>query len=197
MLAYWGDGDPVAANIVAVPIIQQGLAEIAKVLIGGEGWTIQDSLEEVEHGAARWLLDANRAPDDERVLELKHTGLRSYVGDCEGCYDEEETFTLHDDRGDGIIRFMAGKCGHVVRYTCSPIATCLFIDLDFLGRTRDSCCGKGDVGLRPCHCTLPPTFHLLQKHSRTTRPASNHIRKVPPSLSIPPTSQRRKPSWPS
>lgn len=115
MLAYWGDNDPRAANIVAVPIIQQGLAEMAKTLVGGEAWVIRDSLEAVEESALRWVLDIERGLSGERVQELKYVGLQSYLAECEGCDSREETFTLQPDREDGMIRFMS-KCGQLVSF---------------------------------------------------------------------------------
>lgn len=118
MLAYWGDEDPVEANIVAVPIIQQGLAEIAKELVGGQGWVIRDSLDAVERGAARWLLDAERKTRGESLQELNHLGLRSYLAECDTCGESEETYVLQPDKGDGIIRFKTKNCGGIVSYFC-------------------------------------------------------------------------------
>jgi hypothetical protein len=39
------DKKSIAADILVLPIIQESLAEIAKVLVGGEGWVIWDSVE--------------------------------------------------------------------------------------------------------------------------------------------------------
>jgi hypothetical protein len=122
MLAYWGDEDPVAANIIAVPIIQEGLAEIAKVLVGGKGWVVRDSLQVVESSAARWMLDVDQRSDDERLQELNHIGLRSYLGECEGCGNREEIFNLQSDREDETICFVGEECGQVVSHICSLIA---------------------------------------------------------------------------
>ncbi|KAF1955288.1 hypothetical protein CC80DRAFT_493209 [Byssothecium circinans] len=112
MICYYGDADPIPANIIAVPDIQKGLAESAKELIGNEGWIIRDAVKEVENGADRWVLKAERTSGEEKVLDLKHMGFRSYLADCDGCGKREEKFTLQDDDTGDIIKFVGG-CGYV------------------------------------------------------------------------------------
>lgn len=113
MLAYWGDADPIPANIIAVPIIQEALAEAAKHLVGNEGWIIRDEVEEFKSKADEWLLKAERRQREERVCEIEHLGLRSFLAECYQCRKREDKFSLEEEGKDGIFRFVA-DCGKVV-----------------------------------------------------------------------------------
>jgi hypothetical protein len=63
MERYWGDADPVAANVLAAPVIEESLAETAKELVGGKGWAVRDCLEDEDGtlaltwGPFSWILD--------------------------------------------------------------------------------------------------------------------------------------------
>ncbi|KAJ4287748.1 hypothetical protein N0V90_012452 [Kalmusia sp. IMI 367209] len=102
MLPRYGDADPVPANIVVVPMIQYGLVEIAKYLVGGEGWTICDGVEDLH-----WVLEVKRRPVHERTQKVEHLGLKKYLAECDNCHEKEEIFVLQPDEGDDMYRFVA------------------------------------------------------------------------------------------
>ena len=129
MSYHHGDKHPLAANILGVPIIQEGFAEIAQELVGGEGWVVQDHIEVVKSGVECWLLNANKKPGGEKVQQLNHIGLRSFRGQCKGCDSMEETFNLQPARKDGSVRFACYRCGNAVSPIYSAFDTFLYADI--------------------------------------------------------------------
>ena len=113
MERYWGDGDPVPANVLAVPIIEEGLAKIAKELVGGEGWAVGDSLTDEGQWGTRWVLNVERRSQAEKTGNLEHVGLHSYLAPCGECNTREEKFRRELD-ADGMVRFVGESCGAVV-----------------------------------------------------------------------------------
>jgi hypothetical protein len=115
MERYWGDGDPVAANVLAVPVIEESLAETAKELVGGEGWSVRDFLEDEDGLAAVWVLDVERKDEAEKTGSLEHVGLHSYVAPCSECSTRQEKFRRQPQE-HGNIRFVGEGCGAVVSH---------------------------------------------------------------------------------
>lgn len=113
MKRYWGDRDPVSANVLAVPIIEQDLARTAKELVGGEGWALEDRIEDQNETASGWVLNVERKGSEERVECLKHIGLHDYLAPCDGCNRRTERFHL-EPAGDGVVKFVGEECGKVV-----------------------------------------------------------------------------------
>ena len=134
MERYWGDSDPVAANVLAVPAIEECLAETAKELVDGEGWVIADSLEKGSSRASVWVLDVQRKGKDERTESLEHIGLHDYLAPCDECNEREEKF--HRERSDdGMVKFVGEDCGRVVS-TGQPEED--YSVANFSGRIRDA-----------------------------------------------------------
>lgn len=113
MNRYGRDRDPVSANIIAVPIIEQGLAKTAKELVGGEGWVLEDRIEAQSETASEWVLKAQRKRREERVERLKHTGLHDYLAPCNGCNRRTDRF-YGEPAEDGMVKFVGQECGQVV-----------------------------------------------------------------------------------
>lgn len=113
MERYWGDSDPVAANVLAVPVIEESLAETAKELVGGEGWALRDSLPDENGFAAVWMLIVERRGKTERTGALEHVGLHGYLAPCEECSQREERF-WREPGEEGMVRFVGKDCGAVV-----------------------------------------------------------------------------------
>jgi hypothetical protein len=99
-------------------------------------------------GEKRWLLDVKKRPIGERVQELTHIGLRSYLGKCDDCFGID-LFTLKPDREDGIIRFVGKDCGRVVGPICSSVLASLFTDTDLLDRNSEPRGWRRDIRPRP------------------------------------------------
>jgi hypothetical protein len=110
MERYWGDSDPVPANFLAVPIIEESLAKTAKELVGGEGWAVRDSLTDESWSATMWVLDVERKGHAEKTENLEHVGLHSYLAPCDECNMREEKFQRKPDE-DGVVRFVGEVCG--------------------------------------------------------------------------------------
>lgn len=113
MSRYRGDRDPVSANVLAVPIIEQGLAVTAKQLVGGEGWDLEDRIEAQSETASEWVLNVQRKGREERVERLKHIGLHDYLAPCNRCNRRTERFHL-ELAEDGAVKFVGEECGKVV-----------------------------------------------------------------------------------
>jgi hypothetical protein len=113
MERYWGDCDPVAANVLAVPIIEESLAETAKELVGGENWAVRDCLEDEDRLAAVWVLNVERKERAEKTGRLEQVGLHSYLAPCDACSTRQEKFRrqLEEHRK---FRFIGEECGAVV-----------------------------------------------------------------------------------
>ncbi|KAF2445510.1 hypothetical protein P171DRAFT_520288 [Karstenula rhodostoma CBS 690.94] len=115
MERYWGDEDPVAANVLAVPIIEESLAKTAKELVGGKGWALRDSLVDESLSATVWVLDVERKGKAEKTGKLEHVGLHSYLAPCDKCRQREEKFR-REPAEDGMVRFVGEDCGAVVEF---------------------------------------------------------------------------------
>ncbi|KAL5389288.1 hypothetical protein DPSP01_002601 [Paraphaeosphaeria sporulosa] len=112
MEGYWGDGDPVEADVLAVLIIEESLAETAKELVGGEGWAVRDSLEDESALAAVWVLDVERKTGAERTGRLE---LHNYLAPCDKCRTRQEKFRREPGE-HGMVRFVGEKCGAWVEF---------------------------------------------------------------------------------
>lgn len=113
MERYYGDCDPVAANVLAVPVVEESLAGTAKELVGGAAWAVRDYLEDEDESAAVWVLDVERKKGEEKTGSLGHLGLHSYLAPCDKCNTREEKFRRQLEE-HGNVRFIGDSCGAVV-----------------------------------------------------------------------------------